>query len=112
MLRKTLILKNPRTEQIKFAPLGFSWTFLLFGFCVPFYRRDWLWGIPTLIGYIMTFGLISIPLAFIYNKYYARSLFKKGYKIFQIRGKITPKDINKILGIQNMPVTRTITEKA
>lgn len=97
MWQNSIILKNPRTGEIKSAPLGFSWSVLLFGFCVPFYRHDWKWGFFMLITYILTWGLISIPFAFIYNKYYANSLFHQGYKLFQINGKVRQKTINEIM---------------
>lgn len=99
MLQSSLILKNPRTGEIKSAPLGFSWSVLLFGFFVPFYRHDWKWGTLMLITYILTWGLISIPFALIYNKYYARSLFQHGYKLFQIQGRVQKKTINEIMAL-------------
>lgn len=86
MSKNELILKNPRSEKLKTAPLGFSWTMLVLGFFVPFYRQDWKNGIIILFLYIITLGLISIPLAFFYNFYYAKHLLKSGYKIFHIKG--------------------------
>lgn len=101
MTSNILILKNPRTQIVKNAPVGFSWTCLLFGFCVPFSRRDWLNGFLWLAAYLVTFGLSSIPMAFVYNKLYARSLFKKGYILFTIKGTVSQDCLDKILNTEN-----------
>lgn len=101
MINNVLILKHPRTETVKNAPVGFSWTCLLFGFCVPFSRGDWLNGLLWLIAYLPTFGLSSIPMAFVYNCLYARSLFKKGYILFAVKGTVFQEEMDKILNKKN-----------
>ncbi len=102
MINNVLILKNPRTRIVKNAPVGFSWTCLLFGFCVPFSRGDWLNGILWLTVYFSSFGLSSIPMAFVYNRLYARSLFKRGYILFAVKGTVSQEDMDKILNKENV----------
>lgn len=84
----------------KEVKLGFSWTVLFFGFFVPLFRNDFKWAAimfaaalisPRLIAtaYQVNIGPIMIDIvpfsvgivfAYIYNKIYAKSLLKDGYK--------------------------------
>lgn len=100
MLSAKLILKNARSGMIKVAPVGFSWSVLLFGFLVPAARKDWLWVFIMLALEILTFGTAAIILAFIYNKIYARRLFKKGYTFFSLHGNIDRQTLREYLAYQ------------
>ena len=104
-----LIFKNPRTENIKAVPTGFSWTVLVFGFLVPLHRRDWLWGIGILASQIVTVGLAAIPFAFLYNKLYTRKLIKNGYTYFSRTGNIAPETLRKYLQLQNYIFEKAFT---
>ncbi len=97
MAKVELILKNPGTEKLRTAPLGFSWTMLLFGFFVPFIRRDWKGGFVILVFDIITLGIASVFFAFFYNRWYARRLLHNGYKVFHIRGQLSPRILNSLL---------------
>ncbi|MDR1693876.1 MAG: hypothetical protein LBR70_01595 [Lactobacillaceae bacterium] len=94
MAKTILKLKNISTGDIKTAPLGFSWTVLLFGFFVPLYRRDWDMALLMILLYILSFGLVSIVFAFFYNKMYARSLFERGYDLLYFWGPLNYKNLN------------------
>ena len=61
-------LENKRSNQLKLAPVGYSWTNLIFGFFVPLFRGDWKWAIIFLIVGIVTWGFGSIVTSFFYNK--------------------------------------------
>ena len=62
--------------------IGFSWTYLFFGFFVPLLRGNYaMAGIHFLI-FILSgplFWLVQIVLAFYVNKWYTLSLIEKGY---------------------------------
>ncbi len=64
---------------IKKAPVGFSWTMLLFGPFVPLFRGDVKWTILHLL-LLLLFGIGWIILPFIYNKRYIINLLERGYK--------------------------------
>ncbi len=104
-----LIFKNPRTENIKAVPTGFSWAVLLFGFLIPLHRKDWLWSIGILASQIATAGLAAIPFAFLYNKLYIRKLIKNGYTYFSRTGDIAPETLQKYLQLQNRIFEKAFT---
>lgn len=102
-----IVLKNKYNGQHRVVPLGYSFTFAIFGVFVPVIRRDWAFAaliavISFLMGnFVSTFSVIvfNIVLAFFYNKMYANNallngfqpqlqedfdyLQKKGYKVFK-----------------------------
>lgn len=79
MAYTTIVFKNPNTGIIKKAPVGFSWTTLLFCMWPAIFRGDWKWGIIQIPLYIFTFGISQFIFAFIYNKLYLKDLIKNGF---------------------------------
>lgn len=83
----TAYLENPRTGQIRKAPIGFSWTMFLFGFFPPMFRGDWKWfAIIFVSGFFMaliSFGLLGwlpgLIGAFIWNRSYLETLVQDGF---------------------------------
>ena len=93
--------ENKRSNQLKLAPVGYSWTNLIFGFFVPLFRGDWKWAIIFLIVGIVTWGFGSIVTSFFYNKLHASDLMKDGFKIKSLNG--ADKDLVKAkLGIAKL----------
>jgi hypothetical protein len=74
------MMKNKLTGEIKEAPLGFSWTTLLFGVFVPLIRGDFKWFVIFLILAFITAGLVWFVVPFIYNKIYVKELISKGFR--------------------------------
>ena len=75
-----IIFENPKTGQIKEAPVGFSWTVLFFGFFPSLFRGDWKWAIIMFLLAMLTFGLSGFAFMFIYNKFYIKDLIDSGFK--------------------------------
>lgn len=72
-------LINKDTNDIKEAPVGFSWTTLLFG-CLPaLFRSDFKWAFIIFICSVLTYGYSNLIFAFIYNDLYIKKLEKQGY---------------------------------
>jgi hypothetical protein len=65
MANNTIYFENPRTGQMKEAPVGFSWTTLLFGPLPMLFRGNWKWFAITLILALITAGLSSLVFMFI-----------------------------------------------
>lgn len=84
-IRKTgqgkLVFKNPHTGHIRTAPVGFSWTVLLFCFLPPLFRKDWLGAVIILVLAILTWTLSDWVFAFIYNKMYVKRLIADGFQV-------------------------------
>lgn len=76
-----LTMKNPLTGFMKQAPVGFSWTTLIFGPFPAFLRGDVGSGILIAVLYLFTGGIAVIPFAFLYNKMYLKKLMFEGYKV-------------------------------
>jgi hypothetical protein len=77
-----LTLAHPNIPgSVKVAPVGFSWTSLFFGFFVPFFRGDWLWGLIWLVIECFIWGFAMIIMAFAYNKMYINRLIKEGWRV-------------------------------
>ena len=62
-------LQKKQTNQLKSAPVGYSWTNLIFGFFVPFIRGDWKLGLIFLAIGIITWGFGSIVTSFFFNNF-------------------------------------------
>lgn len=77
----TLHLENPRTGQLRRAPVGFSWTTLFFGLFPALLRGHWSGAIIQFVCALFTIGLSGFVFAFIYNKMYMRHLLSEGFKV-------------------------------
>lgn len=77
----TLIMKNKNTNDIKNAPVGFSWTGLFFGFFVALFRKHYSAAVLWLVLALFTGGLAWFFFPFLYNKEYIKHLVKKGYEV-------------------------------
>lgn len=81
MADNKIIFENPHTGHIKEAPVGFSWTVLLFNFFPPLFRGDWKWAVILFLCAIFTWGLNALVFMFIYNKLYIKDLISAGFKV-------------------------------
>ena len=76
----TLILED-KNKITKEAPVGFSWTTLVFSFLVPLTRNDWKYALIMLVAVPCTLGIsVFVIFPLIYNRIYIQSLVKNGFK--------------------------------
>ena len=80
MAHSKIYFENPRTGQVKEAPVGFSWTVFFFGFFPPLFQGHWGGFAILLIAAALTLGLSGLVFMFIYNKMYIKYLIGEGYK--------------------------------
>lgn len=78
-LATKVMMKNPKTGQLKKGLFGFSWTYLFFGFWVPLIRGEL--GVAALhfLFTAVTFGLWQLVVCFLYNKQYTGRLISHGF---------------------------------
>lgn len=100
MAHNTVYLSNE--YEIKKAPIGFSWTTLLFGGIPAFFRQDWKWGSIIIIASIFTYGIAGIVFAFYYNKLYLKELFKAGYFV-ENYGSMDEETLRLYVGLLKLP---------
>lgn len=79
MANKTIIFKNNRTNQVREAGVGLSWTALLFGPFVAICRKSVKWSLMMSIAAFFTCCLSNIFFFVIFNKLYIRELMREGY---------------------------------
>ncbi|WP_333604143.1 hypothetical protein [Lactobacillus acetotolerans] len=81
-------LKNKYTQRVIEAPVGYSWTLLLFGAFVPLFRKDWQATIVLMVlnlsvyflgGYIAEL-IIDAVFAALYNKYFIAKMLNSGWE--------------------------------
>ena len=75
-----LYLENPRTNQMKEAPVGFSWTTLFFGPIPMLFRGSWKWFAIIFILALITWGLSNLFFMFAINKLYLKDVVNEGFK--------------------------------
>lgn len=76
----TVYLENPRTGQVRSAPIGFSWTTFFFGPFPMLFRSSFKWFAIIFLLAVFTWGLSSLVFMFIINRLYLNDLLKDGYK--------------------------------
>ena len=59
--------------------VGFSWTYLLFGFFVPIFRGEIIIGIVHAVFSFITLGLFWLIMTFLYNKQHAVRLLTNSW---------------------------------
>src|SRR5213595_952735 len=80
MAYNVVYLENPRTGHLKEAPVGYSWTTLLFGGFPALFRGDWKWFLIITLLNIATWCVAGIVFSFFYNKMYLKDLIGSGFK--------------------------------
>ena len=91
--------------EVKTAPIGFSWTILLFGFWPAVFRFDWLWAAILFVACVLTYGIAAIVFAFFYNKIYVKRLIDKGYSFTSLGG-LTEEAMKSYVGLVNIPMMK------
>lgn len=81
-------LVNEETKGQKQVSLGYSWTFFVFGWVLPLFRRDWKWFgitfvVTIMLGYLTAgIGTIVAQIVFagFYNKLSTKDLLENGFE--------------------------------
>lgn len=98
------VLTLAKGTEVRQAPLGFSWTVLLFGGIPAAFRKDWWWFAGLSLAGVASSGITSVIAAFFYNKIYARNLINNGYKVTQIPAGYTEDHVKHYLRFSVLPM--------
>lgn len=97
MAYDTAQFENPRTGQLRSAPMGFSWTTFFFGPFPMLFRGSWKWFFIILITAAITYGLANLVWIFVINKLYLKDLVKDGFRLSSVdRG--SPETVDRYAG--------------
>lgn len=73
------MLRHPQTGVVKAGAVGFSWTYLFFGFLVPMFRGELVVAALHLLFTLASAGLSQIVFAFVYNRQFMQRQLEVGY---------------------------------
>ena len=72
-------IKHKESDLQSKCFVGYSWTYLLFGFFVPIFRGEIIIGIVHALFSFVTFGLFWLIMTFLYNKQHAVRLLTNSW---------------------------------
>ena len=80
-LQKKIKVKHNESGVQKNCFVGYSWTYLIFGFFVPIFRGEISIGVFHLILSLVTFGIFQLIMPFLYNKQYSIRLLNNSWSL-------------------------------
>ena len=78
-LQKKVLVRHPASGIVKNGYVGWSWSYLVFGWFVPVFRGEIAVGLFHLVLTFFTFGLFQLIMSFLYNKQYMTRLLTEGW---------------------------------
>ena len=84
-MARTVLIKHKDTGLTKKGKIGFSWTYLLFGWFVPLFRGELSVAAFHLLFSIFSFGLWQIICSFLYNKQYMVRMLTNGWELADLQ---------------------------
>ena len=100
-LQKPVRIVHGDSGLVKTGYIGYSWTYLIFGWFVPFIRGELGISLLHLVITVVSAGLSQLIFPFIYNRQYMNRMLTSGWRR-------DPSDANyelakQVLGIRNEP---------
>ena len=80
-LQKPVRIFHSNTGMVKTGYVGYSWTYLAFGWLVPIFRGEIGIGLMHLIIYLVTFGFSQLIRPFLYNQPYMTRMLTSGWQL-------------------------------
>jgi hypothetical protein len=72
-------LQHEQSRIVKYGYVGYSLTYLIFGWIVPIVRGEILIGVLHLVITFVSFGLFQLIMPYLYNKQYTTRLLTSGW---------------------------------
>jgi len=79
--QKKILLKHEQSGIMKNGYVGYSLTYLVFGWIVPIVRGEILVGVLHFVLTLISFGLFQILMPFLYNKQYMTRMLTSGWQL-------------------------------
>lgn len=79
--QKKVLLKHEQSGIVKNGYVGYSLTYLVFGWIVPIVRGEILVGVLHLVLTLFSFGLFQLLMPCLYNKQYMTRLLTNGWQL-------------------------------
>lgn len=79
--QKKIALKHEQSGIIKNGYVGYSLTYLFFGWLVPVVRGEILVGVLHLVITLVSFGLFQLIMPYLYNKQYMTRMLTSGWQL-------------------------------
>ena len=80
-LQKPVRIVHADSGLVKTGYIGYSWTYLLFGWFVPLVRGELGVAVLHLVITIVSAGLSQLIFAFIYNRQYMNRMLTSGWRL-------------------------------
>lgn len=80
-LQKPVTIFHAESGLVKTGYIGYSWTYLLFGWFVPLFRGELGVALMHLVITIVSAGLSQLIFAFIYNRQYMNRMLTSGWRL-------------------------------
>lgn len=74
-----IALQHEQSRIVKNGYVGYSLTYLIFGWIVPIVRGEILIGVLHLVITFVSFGLFQLIMPYLYNKQYTTRLLTNGW---------------------------------
>ena len=80
-LQKPVRIVHADSGLVKTGYIGYSWTYLLFGWFVPFIRGELGIGLLHLLITLVSAGLSQLIFPFLYNRQYMNRMLTSGWRL-------------------------------
>ena len=80
-LQKPVRLSHAPSGLVKVGYVGYSWTYLVFGWFVPVVRGELGVGVLHLVITLVSFGLSQLIFPFLYNRQYMVRMLTSGWEL-------------------------------
>lgn len=79
--QKPIHLIHPASGLVKIGYVGYSWTYLVFGWFVPVVRGELGVGVLHLVVTLVSFGISQVIFPFLYNRQYMVRMLTSGWEL-------------------------------
>jgi len=80
-LQKNVRLIHSSSGLVKDGYVGYSWTYLVFGWFVPMFRGELVIGVVHFVFTLISAGLSQLFFPFIYNRQYMTRMLTSGWQL-------------------------------